>query len=58
MTSPSFCPHPHWVSFRSAATHYPKDFLEYDHLRLSIGLEDADDLIKDISAALEDTFSN
>ncbi|MGO3561385.1 FAD-dependent monooxygenase [Pseudomonas helleri] len=20
MTSPSFCPHPHWVSFRSAAT--------------------------------------
>ncbi|MCU0125847.1 aminotransferase class I/II-fold pyridoxal phosphate-dependent enzyme [Pseudomonas vlassakiae] len=43
---------------RGGSEHYPKEFLEYGHLRLSIGLEDADDLIKDISAALDETFSN
>lgn len=35
---------------------YPKEFQEYGHLRLSVGLEDADDLIKDICLALDETF--
>ncbi|MET1043807.1 MAG: aminotransferase class I/II-fold pyridoxal phosphate-dependent enzyme [Microbacteriaceae bacterium] len=36
--------------------HYPAEFQRYGHLRLSIGLEDADDLIADIRAALDATF--
>lgn len=41
---------------RGGSEHYPPEFLKYGHLRLSIGLEDADDLINDISAALDETF--
>ncbi|MNG25696.1 Methionine gamma-lyase [compost metagenome] len=41
---------------RGGSEHYPAEFLEYGHLRLSVGLEDADDLIKDISAALDEVF--
>jgi canavanine-gamma-lyase len=36
--------------------HYPEPFRKYGHLRLSVGLEDADDLIADIRAALDATF--
>jgi cystathionine beta-lyase/cystathionine gamma-synthase len=36
---------------------YPVQFREYGHLRLSIGLEDPEDLIADIKAALDVTFS-
>ena len=35
---------------------YPAEFREYGHLRLSVGLEDADDLVRDLSAALDATF--
>jgi cystathionine gamma-synthase len=35
---------------------YPENFQKYGHLRLSIGLEDPDDLIADIRAALDTTF--
>ena len=35
---------------------YPEEFRTYGHLRLSVGLEDPDDLIKDISSALDETF--
>lgn len=41
---------------RGGIEHYPEPFKKYGHLRLSIGLEDADDLIADISAALDATF--
>jgi methionine-gamma-lyase len=36
---------------------YPDEFRRYGHLRFSVGLEDADDLIADLSAALDATFS-
>lgn len=36
---------------------YPEPFLQYGHLRLSIGLEDPEDLIYDITNALDETFS-
>ncbi len=36
---------------------YPQEFRTYGHLRFSVGLEDADDLIADLSAALDGTFS-
>lgn len=36
---------------------YPPDFQQYGHLRLSVGLEDPEDLIGDIAAALDRTFS-
>ncbi len=36
--------------------HYPEEFRRYGHLRLSIGLEDADDLIDDLRSALDATF--
>ena len=36
--------------------HYPEPFRRLGHLRFSVGLEDADDLIADLSAALDDTF--
>ncbi|RQR85263.1 aminotransferase class V-fold PLP-dependent enzyme [Burkholderia sp. Bp9012] len=42
---------------RGGAEKYPAEFQKYGHLRLSIGLEDPDDLIADISAALEATFT-
>lgn len=35
---------------------YPEPFRTYGHLRLSVGLEDADDLIADVSRALDATF--
>jgi methionine-gamma-lyase len=35
---------------------YPAEFREYGHLRFSVGLEDVDDLIADLSAALDETF--
>jgi cystathionine beta-lyase/cystathionine gamma-synthase len=41
---------------RGGIEHYPEPFRKYGHLRLSIGLEDADDLIADIRAALDATF--
>lgn len=41
---------------RGGSENYPEPFQKYGHLRLSIGLEDADDLIADLSAALDDTF--
>ncbi|WP_022885346.1 trans-sulfuration enzyme family protein [Glaciibacter superstes] len=37
--------------------HYPEEFKKWGHLRFSIGLEDADDLIADLSAALDATFA-
>lgn len=33
---------------------YPEQFRRYGHLRLSIGLEDTDDLLADLAAALDD----
>jgi cystathionine beta-lyase/cystathionine gamma-synthase len=42
---------------RGGSERYPEAFREYGHLRLSVGLEDADDLIADILAALDITFA-
>jgi len=42
---------------RGGSEHYPQGFREYGHLRLSVGLEDAGDLIADIRAALDITFA-
>ncbi len=36
--------------------HYPEPFRTLGHLRFSIGLEDAEDLVADLSAALDATF--
>jgi methionine-gamma-lyase len=35
---------------------YPTAFRQYGHLRFSVGLEDPDDLVADLSAALDATF--
>ena len=35
---------------------YPAGFREFGHLRFSVGLEDVDDLLADLSAALDATF--
>ncbi|WP_177431678.1 PLP-dependent transferase, partial [Pseudomonas sp. MPBD7-1] len=35
---------------------YPEEFRQYGHLRFSVGLEDPEDLIKDITFALDATF--
>jgi methionine-gamma-lyase len=43
---------------RGGIEHYPEPFRKYGHLRLSVGLEDADDLIADIRAALDATFGS
>lgn len=43
--------------FEGGSEHYPDAFREHGHLRLSIGLEDPDDLIADIQAALDETFT-
>ncbi|AXF05924.1 trans-sulfuration enzyme family protein [Paraburkholderia hospita] len=43
---------------RGGAENYPEEFQKYGHLRLSIGLEDPDDLVADISAALDATFAS
>ncbi len=37
---------------RGGSEHYPEPFRRYGHLRLSVGLEDPDDLIADLAAAL------
>jgi cystathionine beta-lyase/cystathionine gamma-synthase len=42
---------------RGGSECYPDAFRKYGHLRLSIGLEDPDDLIADIKAALDETFA-
>jgi methionine-gamma-lyase len=42
---------------RGGSEHYPEAFREYGHLRLSVGLEDTDDLIADILAALNITLA-
>jgi methionine-gamma-lyase len=42
---------------RGGSEHYPDAFREHGHLRLSIGLEDPNDLIADIQAALDETFT-
>jgi cystathionine beta-lyase/cystathionine gamma-synthase len=41
---------------RGGIEHYPEPFRKYGHLRLSVGLEDADDLMADIRAGLDATF--
>ena len=38
---------------RGGSEHYPPAFREHGHLRLSVGLEDADDLVADMRAALD-----
>ncbi|MFC6063072.1 trans-sulfuration enzyme family protein [Streptomyces ochraceiscleroticus] len=43
-------------SGRGGMENYPEDFRKYGHLRLSVGLEDTDDLLADIRAALDATF--
>ncbi len=43
---------------RGGGETYPAPFLKYGHLRLSIGLEDPEDLIDDIINALDETFPN
>jgi cystathionine beta-lyase/cystathionine gamma-synthase len=43
---------------RGGAENYPKEFQKYGHLRLSVGLEDPDDLVADIAAALDATFAS
>ncbi|HEY9425273.1 MAG TPA: PLP-dependent transferase, partial [Microterricola sp.] len=35
---------------------YPAEFREWGHLRFSVGLEDAEDLVADLSGALDATF--
>lgn len=35
---------------------YPETFRTYGHLRLSVGLEDTGDLLRDLAGALDDTF--
>lgn len=35
---------------------YPEEFRTWGHLRFSVGLEDADDIVADLSAALDATF--
>ncbi len=38
---------------RLGSEHYPPEFLTYGHNRLSVGIEDPDDLIADLAAALD-----
>ncbi|KFF60877.1 cystathionine gamma-lyase [Cryobacterium sp. MLB-32] len=38
-------------------TAYPPEFRQFGHLRLSVGLEDTADLLADLAAALDETFS-
>jgi methionine-gamma-lyase len=39
---------------RGGSENYPPEFLTYGHNRLSIGLEDPDDLIADLQYALDE----
>ena len=41
---------------RGGSENYPELFEKYGHLRMSVGLEDPDDLIADLAAALDATF--
>ncbi|MGC3994039.1 MAG: aminotransferase class I/II-fold pyridoxal phosphate-dependent enzyme [Propionicimonas sp.] len=41
---------------RGGAEHYPEPFQRYGHLRLSVGLEDADDIVADLDAALDEVM--
>lgn len=41
---------------RGGSENYPASFHKYGHLRLSIGLEDPEDIIDDILSALDKTF--
>ena len=41
---------------RGGAENYPEAFRRFGHLRLSVGLEDVDDLVADITTALERTL--
>ncbi|WP_314325175.1 aminotransferase class I/II-fold pyridoxal phosphate-dependent enzyme [Paenarthrobacter ilicis] len=41
---------------RGGSENYPASFHKYGHMRLSIGLEDAEDLVDDILNALDKTF--
>ncbi|WP_246750087.1 PLP-dependent transferase [Mesorhizobium caraganae] len=43
-------------SGRGGAEHYPDNFQKYGHLRLSVGLEDPEDLVADIKNALDQTW--
>ncbi len=36
--------------------YYPEEFRRWGHLRLSVGLEDPDDLVADLAAALDEAF--
>lgn len=38
---------------RGGSENYPPEFLQYGHLRLSVGLEDPEDLIADLRSALD-----
>ncbi|GAA3626992.1 aminotransferase class I/II-fold pyridoxal phosphate-dependent enzyme [Kineosporia mesophila] len=40
---------------RGGSEHYPEPFLRYGHLRLSVGLEDPEDLLHDLLSALDRT---
>ncbi|MGO1570382.1 MAG: trans-sulfuration enzyme family protein [Canibacter sp.] len=40
---------------RGGSDRYPEEFLTFGHLRLSVGLEDPEDLIADLAAALDAT---
>lgn len=40
---------------RGGSLGYPREFQEYGHLRLSVGLEDPDDLIADLRGAIDRT---
>jgi len=42
---------------RGGSESYPETFRQFGHLRLSIGLEDPSDLVADIKASLDETFS-
>ena len=43
---------------RGGDEHYPELFQRYGHLRLAVGLEDPDDLVADIRAALDTALPN
>jgi methionine-gamma-lyase len=43
-------------SGRGGSDRYPTNFEKFGHLRLSIGLQDAEDIIADITNALDEIF--
>jgi cystathionine beta-lyase/cystathionine gamma-synthase len=44
-------------SARGGSERYPERLRKHGHLRLSIGLEDLDDLIADVEMALDETLA-